>query len=87
MHFHKKPKSLPLKIKGENPNREAQMIGHASEEMLFKRCAKFIFNVTRRNGYSFISVWDEHFWDTRAKKGGYKMSCNPLKRFGSGGLI
>ena len=62
------------------------MIGHASEEMLFKRCAKFIFNVTKRNGYSFISVWDGNFWDTRAKKRDYRIR-NPLKRFGSGGLI
>jgi len=69
MHFHQKPKLFPLKIKGENPNREAQMIGHASEEMLFKRCAKFIFNVTRRNGYSFISVWMNTFGTPGQKKG------------------
>jgi integrase len=53
---------------GENPNWVAQMMGHSSTEMLFKRYNKFIPNVTRRDGSAFLSVWDGHFLDTGEKE-------------------
>jgi integrase len=34
------------------------MMGHASTEMLFKRYAKFIPNLTRNDGSAFLSLWD-----------------------------
>jgi len=53
---------------GENPNWVANMMGHSSTEMLFKRYNKFIPNVTRRDGSAFLSIWDGHFLDTGEKE-------------------
>jgi integrase len=39
----------------ENPNWVAQMMGHASTEMVFKRYAKFIPNLTRSYGLASLS--------------------------------
>ncbi len=61
----------------DNPNWVAQMIGHVSTEMLFKRYNKFIPNVTRRDGSAFLSAWDGHFFDTNVKEKGL-LACNPL---------
>jgi integrase len=63
---------------GENPNWVAQMMGHASTEMLFKRYAKFIPNLTRSDGSAFLSFWDGHFLDTK-EKGLKAIAPNPLK--------
>ncbi len=69
---------------GENPNWIAQMMGHVSTEMLFKRYSKFIPNVTRRDGSAFLSLWDGHFLDTKPKEKGL-LSLQPLDLIGSGG--
>ena len=69
---------------GENPNWVAQMMGHTSTEMLFKRYAKFIPNLTRSDGSAFLSFWDGHFLDTK-EKGAESESSQPLEMFGSGG--
>ena len=50
--------------KGENPNWVAQMMAHTSTEMLFKRYAKFIPNLTRSDGSASLSFWDGRFLDT-----------------------
>jgi integrase len=62
---------------GENPNWVAQMMGHASTEMLFNRYAKFIPNLTRNEGSAFLSFWDGHFLDTK-EKGAESKSSQPL---------
>ena len=69
---------------GENPNWVAQMMGHTSAEMLFKRYAKFIPNLTRNDGSAFLSFWDGHFLDTCGNEKGVADS-QPLDLFGSGG--
>ena len=69
---------------GENPNWVAQMMGHASAEMLFKRYAKFIPNLTRSDGSAFLSFWDGHFLDTSGNEKGVADS-QPLDLVGSGG--
>jgi integrase len=69
---------------GENPNWVAQMMGHASTEMLFNRYAKFIPNLTRYDGSAFLSFWDVHFLDTCGDEKGVAVS-QPLDMFGSGG--
>ena len=69
---------------GENPNWVAQMMGHASAEMLFKRYAKFIPNLARSDGSAFLSFWDGHFLDTSGNEKGVARS-QPLDLFGSGG--
>jgi integrase len=42
---------------GENPEWIAQQLGHASTQMLFQRYAKFIPNVTHRDGAAFMDVY------------------------------
>jgi len=60
------------------------MMGHTSAEMLFKRYAKFIPNLTRNDGSAFLSFWDGHFLDTCGNEKGVADS-QPLDLFGSGG--
>ncbi len=69
---------------GENPSWVAQMMGHTSTEMLFKRYAKFIPNLTRSDGSAFLSFWDGHFLDTFENEKGVADS-QPLDLIGSGG--
>ena len=55
---------------GENANWVAQMMGLASTEMLFKRYAKFIPNLTRSDGSAFLSSGMDTFWTLPKKKKG-----------------
>ena len=71
---------------GENPNWVAQMMGHTSTEMLFKRYAKLIPNLTRSDGSAFLSFWDGHILDTFGNEKGVADS-QPLDMFGSGAWI
>jgi integrase len=71
---------------GENPNWVAQMMGHSSTEMLFRRYSKFIPNLTRNDGSAFLSIWDGHFLDTCGNEKGVAQS-QPLETLGSGGWI
>jgi integrase len=42
---------------GENPEWIAKQLGHTSTQMLFQRYAKFIPNVTRRDGTAFLEAY------------------------------
>jgi integrase len=42
---------------GENPEWIAKQLGHTSTQMLFQRYAKFIPNVTRRDGAAFLEAY------------------------------
>jgi hypothetical protein len=62
------------------------MMGRTSTEMLFKRYAKFIPNLTRSDSSAFLYFWDGHFLDTFGNEKGVADS-QPLDMFGSGAWI
>jgi integrase len=46
---------------GENPEWIARQLGHTSTHMLFQRYAKFIPNLTRRDGAAFLGAYQRWF--------------------------
>jgi integrase len=53
---------------GENPEWIARQLGHTSTQMLFQRYAKFIPNVTRRDGSAFLEAYQS--WKAGQGRGG-----------------
>jgi integrase len=53
---------------GENPEWIARQLGHTSTQMLFQRYAKFIPNVTRRDGSAFLEAY--RGWQAGQGRGG-----------------
>jgi integrase len=49
---------------GENPEWIARQLGHTSTQMLFQRYAKFIPNVTHRDGAAFLGAYRRWFGST-----------------------
>jgi integrase len=46
---------------GENPEWIAKQLGHTSIQMLFQRYAKFVPNVTHRDGTAFLQAYQRWF--------------------------
>jgi integrase len=69
---------------GENPEWIAKQLGHTSTQMLFQRYAKFIPNVTRRDGAAFLQAYRNWF----AAKDGVEVGATaPVANAGEQGSL